>query len=341
MSGMTQPQRLWITFGLVLATIASGAFLLFISGNVNVIAPNQVIFRFAIGSDSHYGSDVPADPPDGNASSVTNFVNWMNEEKRSSRLDAVFLNGDITMNPRTGWKGPGLNYPIDQGGYVESHYVNLKADHLDKLEMPIFLNKGNHDYVDPDSGGAFHTWEGITKPFYEQQAYTPYIITWGEKNFKTGNHVVEDKEGRYAWVMADTTVYGESEQYDSIDVEWLARELARLQDKQAVFVLSHIAQRLQGWPKFGVDSKPVMDLIESAKNVKAIFHGHNHDELGRFISGGKPYFFVSHISSWGNKKGYRVVEIFADGSIQTYQFNAEDNIVMNTHDIEPLEDRSH
>ena len=83
----------------------------------------DIVFRFAVGSDSHYGSDIPTDPPDGNAQSVTNFVDWMNREKNDSRLDLVFLNGDITMNPRTGWNGPGLNYPIDQGGFVESHFI--------------------------------------------------------------------------------------------------------------------------------------------------------------------------------------------------------------------------
>ena len=81
-----------------------------------------------------------------------------------------------------------------------------------------------------------------------------------------------------------------------------------------------------------------MDLIESFKNVKATFHGHNHGEVGRYMSGGKPYFFDSHIGSWGNKKGYRVVEIYSDGSVKTFQYNAEDDMIMNTHDLEELEE---
>jgi len=309
--------------------------------------PAKIVFRFAIGSDSHYGSDIPSDPPDGNAQSVTNFVNWMNREKNDSRLDLVFINGDITMNPRTGWNGPGLNYPIDQGGYVESHYINIKANHLDRLEMPVFLNKGNHDYVDPDTDGAFHTWEGICKPFYQKQDYEPYTIRWGGPKYKTGNHVIEDKGNNYAWIMADATVYGESEQYASADVEWLAHELERLKNKRAVFILIHIAQRVywrpkygfNWWPRHGFNSEPVMNLIESFENVKAIFHGHNHDELGRYLSGGKPYFFDSHISSWGNKKGYRIVEIYSDGSMKTFQYDAEDNAIINIHALEALEDK--
>jgi|TARA_B110000263_G_C14786049_1_gene275412 hypothetical protein len=72
--------------------------------------------------------------------------------------------------------------------------------------------------------------------------------------------------------------------------------------------------------------------------LKATFHGHNHDEIGRYLSGGKPYIFDSDISSWGNKKGYSVVEIVRDGSMKTFQHNAEDNTIMNVHDLAALEE---
>ena len=211
----------------ILGTLISGinfTTMLFAENNKSIsIQAEEIVFRFAIGSDSHYGSDIITDPPDGNAQSVANFVTWMNREKNSSRLDLIFINGDLTMNPRTGWNGPGLNYPINQGGYVESQYINLRANHLDNLEMPVFLNKGNHDYVNPNISGDFHTWEGICKPFY--QDYSSYTVTWGDPKYKTGNHVIEDKDENYTWIMADATVYGESEQYASADVEWLTLEL--------------------------------------------------------------------------------------------------------------------
>lgn len=200
----------------------------------------------------------------------------------------------------------------------------------------VFLNKGNHDYVDPDTSGDFHTWEGIWGSLY--QDYDSYTVTWGGSQYKTGNHVIEDDGGNYAWIMADSSVYGESEQYASADVEWLAHELERLKNKRAVFILIHIAQKVEGWPKYGFESEAVTDLIASSKNVKATFHGHNHDEVGRYMSGGKPYFFDSHISSWGNKKGYRVVEIYSDGSMKTFQYNAEDDTIMNAHNLEALEE---
>ncbi len=72
--------------------------------------------------------------------------------------------------------------------------------------------------------------------------------------------------------------------------------------------------------------------------LKATFHGHNHDETGRYLSGGKAYIFDSHISSWDNKKGYSVVEIVGDGSMKTFQYNAEDDTIMNVHDLAALEE---
>ena len=164
-----------------------------------VVQSKEVVFRFAIGSDSHYGSNIIKNTFDGNAQNVANFVAWMNREKNESLLDCVFINGDITMNPRTFWSG--RNYPIDQGGYVESHYINIKANHLDDLEMPVFINKGNHDYVDPDTNGDFHTWEGIWGPLYRN--YDSYTVTWGGPQYKTGNHIIEDNDHNYAWIMAD------------------------------------------------------------------------------------------------------------------------------------------
>ena len=48
--------------------------------------------------------------------------------------------------------------------------------------------------------------------------------------------------------------------------------------------------------------------------------------------GGKPYFFDSHIGgSFGNRKGYRIVEIHADDKMSTHQCDAENAKITNTH----------
>ena len=106
----------------------------------------------------------------------------------------------------------------------------------------------------------------------------------------------------------------------------------------------HIAQRkegVDGWPKYGVHQPEevekgmeVMKLLESAENVRAVFHGHNHDQSGHLISGERRYFFDSHIGgSWGAKQGYRVVEIYDDHRMITYQWNAEDGKIANQDEV--------
>ena len=198
-------------FFIVLGVSVSGmAFTAVFSAEKNesiVIQSKEVVFRFAIGSDSHYGSNIIKNTLDGNTRNVANIVTWMNRAKNDSLLDCVLINGYITMNHRTFWTA--CNYPMDQGDYVESHYINIKENHLDNMEMPVVLNKGNHDYVDPDTSEDFHTWEGIWGPLY--QDYDSYTVTWGGPQYKTGNHVIEDTDNNYAWIMANASVYGESE----------------------------------------------------------------------------------------------------------------------------------
>ena len=77
-----------------------------------------------------------------------------------------------------------------------------------------------------------------------------------------------------------------------------------------------------------------MTLIESYPNVRAIFHGHDHNSMGRLVSGGKPYFFDSHIGgSFGNRIGYRIVEMHADKSMTTYQYDMQDAVIVNQHSL--------
>ena len=73
-----------------------------------------------------------------------------------------------------------------------------------------------------------------------------------------------------------------------------------------------------------------MKLLESTPNVRAVFHGHNHNQTGVLTSGELRYFFDSHVGgSWGAKKGYRIVEVYEDHRITSYQLNAQDNNVTN------------
>ncbi|MHC4504869.1 MAG: metallophosphoesterase family protein, partial [Planctomycetota bacterium] len=226
-----------------------------------------------------------------------------NDEKSRKGLDAVFLNGDLVHDSAM-------------------TYEDLKSKHLEKLKTPYYAIKGNHDFVDGKVGSPGRSWKRI----------------WGYES----NHVV--RIGKLAFVLADTSAPMDGGPYLAADVDWLGKQLDLLKDAEAVFVLMHIAQRkrgVKGWPKWGLKNarqietgEAVMALLESRKKVRAVFHGHNHNETGRYVSGGTPYFFDSHVGgSFGNRKGYRIVEIDARNGMSTYQYDAENARIMNRHSL--------
>lgn len=171
--------------------------------------------------------------------------------------------------------------------------------YFDQLKMPYYVTRGNHDKVSPA------VWQQ----------------TWGYAE----DHVVD--LGLCAFVLGNTS--NEKGEYVCADHRWLGTALDKLRKKQHVFVLLHIPQRK--WTENGIDCPQVMETIERHANVKAIFHGHDHNEDTVRMSGNKPYLSDGHFGgSWGTAyHGYRIVEVFADGRVTTYQFNPEVKPIIN------------
>ena len=254
--------------------------------------------RFAAVSDLHYGQvNTPFDERAGD------MVRWINSEKKSKGLDALFINGDLTND-----SSPML--------------VQLRDKQLSKLEVPYYAIKGNHDFVDGQPGSPTESWGKI----------------WGYPS----NHTV--KIGEFVFIMADTSAPATSNIYLAADIDWLKRQLEEHRAAAGIFVMIHIPQRahkVDGWPKHGIHDKAeqpkgeaVMDLLESTPNVRAVFHGHNHLETGVYVSDERRYFFDSHVGgSWGAKRGYRIVEVYEDHKMVTYQVNGEDDVELNRHEL--------
>lgn len=249
--------------------------------------------RFAVASDLHYGhrgTDF--------IKLADDLVGWVNKEKEGKGLDAFFINGDVTHDK------PSL-------------LTDLRDKHLSKLNVPYYCGKGNHDYVDEKPGSPTESWKRV----------------WGY--FANHSLVLND----LAFVMADTSAPHEFRSWLAADPDWLKAEFEKHREAPAIFALIHIAQRkegIYGWPKYGVHGEEeakgaaVMKLIESTPNVRAIFHGHNHDEAGMWISGEKRYFFTSCTGGiWGAAKGYRIVEVDEEHRMVTYQVNAEEGGELN------------
>lgn len=254
--------------------------------------------RFAVASDLHYAQrNTPYEKM------ADDLVEWINKEKEQKGLDALFVNGDLTND-------------------ISSALITLRDKHFKNLNVPYYTIKGNHDYLDLTPGSPTESWEKI----------------WGYPS----NHSF--KLGEFAFILADTSVPHKSNVYLAADKDWLEKELQKYAKAPAIFVMIHIQQRkhkVDGWPQHGVHdpkeiekAEAVMKLLESTDNVRAVFHGHNHLETGVYVSGDCRYFFDSHVGgSWGAKKGYRIVEIYDDNKMLTYQVNAEEGKITNKDDL--------
>jgi hypothetical protein len=123
-------------------------------------------------------------------------------------------------------------------------------------------------------------------------------------------------------VIADTS--NEKGQYLSPDLAWLKSELERHQDRRHVFLVLHIPQAK--WTPNGIDTPDFFKLVNATPNLKAVFHGHEHDRDGVFMPKDIPFFFDSHFGgNWGTAyRGFRVVELMDDGSLLTYIMNPKE-----------------
>jgi hypothetical protein len=89
------------------------------------------------------------------------------------------------------------------------------------------------------------------------------------------------------------------------------------------------------WTKGGLSCPEIAELFSRQENLKAVFHGHDHDQDNVKEYKRKYFFFDSHIAgNWGTiYRGYRIVEILKDGTIITYQMNPINEKTVNTKEI--------
>lgn len=226
----------------------------------------KVSLRFVVASDSHYGQ--PKTDFDG---MIEKIIGQINSFHIDNPLDFCVINGDIIHN--------------------EKPLMPLAKKQIEKLTMPWYVTRGNHDMVSTDY------WKEV----------------WGTP---VNHDVVIKKKGI---ILGDTS--NEEGKYLSPDLVWLKQTLDKHQQHKQVFLFLHIPQAK--WTANGIDTPAFFELIKQYPNLKAVFHGHEHDQDGVKMSNNIPFFFDSHIGgSWGTAyKGFRVVELMNDGSLVTYMMD--------------------
>ena len=195
----------------------------------------------------------------------------------------------------------GLEFVVFNGDlfHDDIKFLPEVKQNFDKLGFSYYVTRGNHDHATPAQ------WQQ----------------TWGYAL----NHVVRINK-KNAIILADTS--NEKGEYLCPNLEWLDKELSKLKATKNVFLFAHIPSKF--WSEHGTTCPQREEIFKRYPNLKATFHGHDHaiDSLKVDV---KPALFDGHFGgSWGvNYKGYRIVEVYSDGKIHTYQYNYETQTKVN------------
>jgi len=204
-------------------------------------------------------------------------------------------------------KQQGLDFIILNGDLFHDDPAALPGlrDWLAQLPAPWYASHGNHDRI------AELVWQELTGRPYN------HVVYLGRDVFIFLN--TADAAGKY--IQEPTT--------------WMAEQLQRYRQVPNLFVVMHITPF--GWTSAGHPHPDMVALFSAQPNLRAIFHGHDHEEDGYKLHEGKPYFFDGHTGgSWGVPyRGYRILEIAKDNSIYTYQVNPAQAQPVNEWKVKP------
>lgn len=199
-------------------------------------------------------------------------------------------------------KQKGLDFVVINGDLIHDDVTFLPAvqQHLARMPVPVYTTRGNHD--------------GAISPQLWRQ-------TWGHDL----NHFFGKND--FGFVLLDTT--SEKGEYRCPDAAFVRQAFSALKNKKAVFVFMHITPA--AWTQHGKDCPDTRRLFAETPNLAAIFHGHDHQEDAQKTENGKPFFWDGHFGgNWGVPyHGYRLLEIYEDGSWKTLQVNGEKGLVIN------------
>ena len=191
-----------------------------------------------------------------------------------------------------------LDFCVINGDIIHDapDFLQRAKSHLDKLPVKYYVTKGNHDRVDDQ------VWNDV----------------WG---ISANDDVVL---GTNTLLLGNTSnITGE---FLSPDLAWMKTKLDEHRKQGNIFIFLHIPQAK--WTKNGIETPAFFELLNSYKNVRGVFHGHEHDQDGVQVVNKVPFMFDSHLGgNWGTTyRGFRVVEMIKENSFLTYIMNPTEKI---------------
>lgn len=189
-----------------------------------------------------------------------------------------------------------LDFCVMNGDIVhdEKSFLSLAKQKIDGLNIPYFVTRGNHDKCSSDF------WQQVwNMPLNHQKIVKDSLVLLGDTSNEQGTYV-------------------------SPDLAWLEAQLVANKKRKNIFLFLHIPQAK--WTKNGIETPAFFELIKKYSNIRAVFHGHEHDQDGVQMVGRLPFLFDSHIGgNWGTPhKGFRVVELLNSGTVLTYLMDPTD-----------------
>ena len=257
-----------------LATLAvMGGPLQRLTGQEVADLQDDVLWRFAVASDIHYGQ-----PNTSYREMTQTILKQLNKFHNEFPLSFCVFNGDLI--------------------HDNSSFLPQLKNELMQLGMDWYVTRGNHDMVDGKM----------------------WIDTFGYPL----NHSVQQQQATL--ILADTS--NQKGEYLSPNLDWLKQQLDKSAKSKHVFLFLHIPQA--PWTNNAVDTPAFFDLVRRYPNVRAVFHGHEHDQDGIRTEAAIPYIFDAHVGgNWGTPyRGFRVVEILKNNSLVSYMMNPKEKIKM-------------
>ena len=174
----------------------------------------------------------------------------------------------------------------------------------EQIQVPVYFTRGNHDRVSRER--------------------------FREVMGQATNHAFQVKED-FGVILLDAS--NEKGEYLCAELDYLKPQLEQYAGLQQVYVFIHISQ--SEWTRHGIPCGDFMDLVTSYPNVRATFHGHDHDVDGQMLYKKKPFLWSGHFGgNWGNPfPSYRVCEVGEDGKAITYLKTVKEGTILNGHNL--------
>jgi len=165
--------------------------------------------------------------------------------------------------------GRGVDFAFINGDLFHNDisFLEQAKKNWDSLTMPYYVSHGNHDMTDE--------------------------VNWTKTWNNSWDYGFEKKD--VGFVVLNTA--DEKGTYVSPDVDKTRELLKQYEKHKQLFVFMHITP--MKWTNGGIDAPRIVDMFDKQANLKAVFHGHDHDQDNFKEKNGRYYFFDSHVAgSW-------------------------------------------